>query len=142
PKNKIVAGFIGSPEMNFVAGSVKRGDTLSFSAPQFSLRLPDRYVGALDSYVGRRVILGIRPEHIEIAKSAFFLETIEAKVDVVEPIGAETFVLAHVSGNLTLTVKHPGMGMFPIDSIIHLRPLPGEIHFFDEQTEERIVPLL
>jgi multiple sugar transport system ATP-binding protein len=99
PVNLFVAGFIGSPAMNFLPAEVE-GDTLKL--PIGDVRLSDEQRRAVESAKGRDLIVGIRPEHFEDA--ALVREnrdrgvTTRAKVDVVESMGSELYVHFQVSG--------------------------------------------
>jgi multiple sugar transport system ATP-binding protein len=99
PLNLFVAGFIGSPAMNFLPGEVE-GDTLKL--PIGDVRLSDEQRGAVESAKDRELIVGIRPEDFEDA--ALVREhrdrgaTTKAKVDVVESMGSELYVHFQVSG--------------------------------------------
>ncbi len=96
PVNMFVAGFIGSPPMNFIRGELERsGPDVRFLGPDFSLMLPDRLASAVEERAGRRVAFGIRPE--DIHDRAFAPETDPdntktIRAEVVEPLGAETLV--------------------------------------------------
>jgi multiple sugar transport system ATP-binding protein len=97
PANLFVAGFLGSPPMNFVNGTLRqKGETLAFSEIQggtIQLRLPAKDYPGAKAVIGGPVLLGIRPEDIELAQ---FTSTQEATgsfpaiVDMVEPMGPET----------------------------------------------------
>ncbi|MDB6146349.1 MAG: transporter related protein [Spartobacteria bacterium] len=97
PANLFVAGFLGSPPMNFVHGTLQREDNFlifcEIQSGAIQLRLPvNQRRGALE-YVGRPILLGIRPEDIELAEAASTTERcprFSAIVDIVEPMGAET----------------------------------------------------
>jgi len=96
PVNLFVASFIGSPPMNLLDGAISgRDGALFVSGRGFELRLPSDYAAQLDSYIGREVVLGIRPEHIydrsEVDNPPPGVG-ISARVDLVEPLGSETLV--------------------------------------------------
>jgi multiple sugar transport system ATP-binding protein len=106
PANRFVAGFIGSPPMNFFHGSlVGAGDRLAFrektplgSATPVQVVLPPESSRRFASHRDREIVLGIRPEHLGEAtpeEPAIF----EAIVDLVEPMGAETFLHVHTGGH-------------------------------------------
>ena len=106
PANRFVAGFIGSPPMNFFHGSlVGAGDRLAFrektppgSATPVQVVLPPESSRRFASHRDREIVLGIRPEHLGEATPegpAGF----EAIVDLVEPMGAETFLHVHTGGH-------------------------------------------
>ena len=97
PANLFVAGFLGSPPMNFINGSLRQeGETLAFSeihGGTIQVRLPAKDYPGAEALIGSPVLLGIRPEDIELAQ---FTNTQEATgsfpaiVDMVEPMGPET----------------------------------------------------
>jgi multiple sugar transport system ATP-binding protein len=93
--NKFVAGFIGSPAMNFITGEIIRDEGLCFKAAQMKLRIPDARAAGLAEQIGQLVILGIRPEDIsEYESNASQIPETSAtcRVEVVEPMGNEIFV--------------------------------------------------
>ncbi|SMX33316.1 ABC transporter ATP-binding protein [Actibacterium lipolyticum] len=129
PNNVFVAGFIGSPSMNFVHGMVgmKDGQKRFVSDGGTVLPLPET-----DAQEGQQVIYGIRPEHITVGDGG-----VPMNVVVVEPTGSETQIFAKSSGDLIdALVKdrifaRPGSEIgFVID--------PVNVHLFDRKTEERI----
>jgi multiple sugar transport system ATP-binding protein len=128
PINRFVAGFIGSPAMNFIDGIVA-ADGSSVETPQGE-RLA---IGAVPTAsAGRAVVYGIRPEHLELAGDG-----IPADVAVVEPTGSETQIVArHSCGEIVAAFRErhqisPG-------ERIHLRPRPQAAHLFDAQTGARL----
>jgi multiple sugar transport system ATP-binding protein len=94
PANHFVAGFIGSPAMNFVAGRVEgsAGQALTFNTSGSSLPLPPAAAAELSAFQGRDLILGVRPEDIDRNGSAATTIPTRVRVTVVEPMGSETFV--------------------------------------------------
>ena len=70
PKNKFVAGFIGSPAMNFVGGKIVRNGGLHFDDGTFHVRIPPPHEKALSALIGHAVIFGIRPEDIHLVEGA------------------------------------------------------------------------
>src|SRR5690348_15804144 len=94
PANKFVAGFIGSPSMNFVDTTIEQqGGKIYAKAAGFTLRVPDAKVNAVQGYLGQAITLGIRPEHLlEIHQADASIpedSLIHATVDVVELLGNE-----------------------------------------------------
>jgi multiple sugar transport system ATP-binding protein len=99
PKNLFVAGFIGSPSMNFLPGQLKGGSTVV--TPLGEAELPDRVRQALDkSNTSGSVILGIRPEHFEDASLVLDKPgaTFDAKIDIVEAMGSDVFAYFLMKG--------------------------------------------
>ncbi|MGV1905483.1 ABC transporter ATP-binding protein [Agrobacterium cavarae] len=105
PENRFVAGFVGSPKMNFLPGKVAHetaeGVTITLDhAPTFSLTLP---VAARPG-IGAPITLGIRPEHFEDAGKAVDLTV---AVDVAEHLGNTSYVYAHLAEELPLIIERP-----------------------------------
>jgi len=91
PANIFVAGFIGSPSMNMINGTIDMQDGAGLVLAS-GLRVP---IGSADSIrTGEKVVFGIRPEHIEIDPE----NGVEARIDVIEPTGSETHVLVSFGG--------------------------------------------
>ncbi|NJN23871.1 MAG: TOBE domain-containing protein, partial [Acaryochloridaceae cyanobacterium RL_2_7] len=88
PSNRFVAGFIGSPPMNFIQMDVK-GDNLLFH-PTFQLQVPPKWNTILSSRVGQSVVLGIRPEHLSLAQVS--KNSMPVVIDLVEALGNETYI--------------------------------------------------
>src|SRR6266568_3252613 len=129
PKNLFVAGFIGSPAMNFLRGAVRLNGKMEFEAPG-GARLP--LAAAPPSSDGRPVIYGIRPEHFVIADDGG-----EAEVLVVEPTGSELQVVAKIGNEDIIAVFRERHDFKPGDKI-RLKPDPRLAHLFDAFTEQRI----
>jgi multiple sugar transport system ATP-binding protein len=129
PDNIFVAGFIGSPAMNFLRGSVAVNGAASFQGPG-GVRLPLGSAPA-DSD-GRPVVYGIRPEHFVIADDGA-----DAEIQVVEPTGSETQVFAKIGGDEVVAVFRERHRFNPGDKI-RLKPDPGLVHLFDDATGKRI----
>src|SRR5271167_2844042 len=96
PVNKFVAGFIGTPAMNFMEGTLnKKRMGIFFNEENFEIKLPDSFTAQVESHVGREVILGVRPEDIHDkmdAANASPDNTISATVEIIEPLGAEAYL--------------------------------------------------
>jgi multiple sugar transport system ATP-binding protein len=129
PSNLFVAGFIGSPAMNFLTGSLKSNGRLEFVGPSL-VRLP---VAATPAAVeGRQVIYGIRPEHFLIADDGA-----EVEVQVVEPTGSELQVVAKLGEQDIIAVFRERHNFKPGDKI-RLMPNPRLVHLFDVATGKRL----
>jgi multiple sugar transport system ATP-binding protein len=137
-----VAGFIGSPPMNFVPGMVeKKGDAYIFKAASFDIPVPADLGEYLANYVGKEVNFGIRPEDVwDTISSDWIREKVvfESTVDFREIIGAETYVYVHV-GQVALTSRVNGLFEAAPGSkfnvVINLR----KVHFFDPATQKAII---
>ncbi|HEX9670548.1 MAG TPA: sn-glycerol-3-phosphate ABC transporter ATP-binding protein UgpC [Thermoanaerobaculia bacterium] len=138
PANLFVAGFIGTPPMNFVPGTLADGGA-AFVASGFRLPVPER-LRASAGGDGRRVVLGIRPENIREpgrAERGGPTLPLTAKVEFVEPLGHEVIVHGRVGEDLLVAKvdphRAPTMGAeFPL--VLDL----DAIHFFDAASEQRL----
>jgi multiple sugar transport system ATP-binding protein len=130
PKSLFVAGFIGSPPMNFIEGIVQGGDLPSLLTKDgLAIRLPAHIKGLT---VGREVIFGFRPQHLTLNPAGF-----PADVTVVEPTGSETQVNVRVGGIPISILFHDRMTVSPGERI-HLLPDLDRAHVFDKGTGLRI----
>jgi multiple sugar transport system ATP-binding protein len=133
PVNQFVAGFIGSPAMNFLPGVLKRanGTARVELAGGLSLPAPASAHAAAD---GQQVIYGTRPEHMELAGGE---DGVPTEVVVVEPTGADTQVFTKIAG-IEVTSVFRDRHAFRPGQIIRLRPDPGRAHLFDAGTGVRL----
>jgi multiple sugar transport system ATP-binding protein len=129
PGNLFVAGFIGSPAMNFLHGKVKANGRASFEGPN-GVTLPLSVAPAVTD--GRPAVYGIRPEHFAIADDGA-----EAEIVVVEPTGSETQVFAKIGGQDVVAVFRERHKFEPGDKV-RLRPDPTLVHLFDEASGARL----
>jgi multiple sugar transport system ATP-binding protein len=133
PGNVFVAGFIGSPAMNFLEGQLRDEEDGAVFRADGGFRVG--FGGRSLVSPARRVILGIRPEHIVVSDAGA-----PVQVAVVEPTGAATQVNVR-SGEDDITCEfrervpaHPGQPL-------RIAPLPGNVHLFDAETGQRLDPL-
>ena len=130
PANVFVAGFIGSPAMNLLPGVVRRtGAEPAVDVDGASLPVPD--CPGLNE--GRKVIFGIRPEHLMLGGAG----GLAATVVVVEPTGSETHVVLRI-GERDLTAVFRERHAFVPGQAVHLIPQPDVIHIFDADSGDRI----
>lgn len=138
PKNMFVAGFIGSPAMNFINARVKQG-RLFVAGGEFAL--PQDAAAGLQGYEGGEVILGIRPEHIygeDFAPGVSAEHRLNAHIKVVEHLGSENLVYFHVGERLVTAKVHPetkGYNGLDKSFILDLT----KARYFDPVTEDRIL---
>jgi multiple sugar transport system ATP-binding protein len=142
PANKFVAGFIGSPSMNFVDATIQQADgNLYATTPGFRMRVPDLKKASLSSYVGNTVVMGIRPEHLVERSRAVGMvpedSYISAKVDVVELLGNEIFVYLDSNGTILTARMDPDLNLVRGADIEVAAPA-DKIYFFDPKTEAAI----
>jgi multiple sugar transport system ATP-binding protein len=137
PRNTFVAGFIGSPSMNFVAGEIVRDGGAQFRARggTFTTRLPElreqRVAG------GGEVILGIRPEDIRVARPEDRGSTVRVRLDLIEPMGNEIF-LHGSAGEHELTARVAPQSLPEPGTQIALALDDRRLHFFDAATRETL----
>jgi multiple sugar transport system ATP-binding protein len=140
PANKFVAGFIGSPSMNFLDVNVEASDGRLYAVtPGFKMRVPDEKGRMLEKYRGQTVTLGVRPEHL-VERSRLEINappdaTIPVQVDVIELLGNEIFVYLQNAGT-TLTSRMDPDIKLERGQQIEVAAEPHRLHFFDPQTEE------
>jgi multiple sugar transport system ATP-binding protein len=146
PSNLFVAGFIGAPPMNFVAGKLVEagggvGLELDTGIGRKVLNLPFD-PAKLRGKVGQEVVLGLRPERITDARSAHDvddarLQPVEVRVDVIEPTGPDTLVFAQVNGKRIVSRVHPASNPQPLTNMTLLFDVSKAV-LFDPKTEERL----
>ncbi|MBL8702471.1 MAG: sn-glycerol-3-phosphate ABC transporter ATP-binding protein UgpC [Alphaproteobacteria bacterium] len=125
PANTFVAGFIGSPAMNFIEGTLKRnGGAPVLQAGGTSVQLPASAPGK----DGQKVVFGIRPEHLSIGVEG--PDTLNGSILVVEPTGADTQVVAEIAGKHVQAVFTERHAFVP-GAKIALKPKAENIHLFD-----------
>ena len=138
PRNTFVAGFIGSPPMNLITGSILQDGGMCFRANDgaFAVAVPERWHAALQRHEGAPVMFGIRPEHLRIADATD--ETgIAARLDLVEPMGSELY-LSLRTGAHDLTARVSPRSLPPIGNSLTLTPDPEHFHFFDATSTLRL----
>lgn len=147
PANLFVAGFIGSPTMNFVHGNIEPDcDGICFhthnpagNAGTFKLPVQDPKAERLKNLVGQKVVLGLRPEHIQVeSPDTHSGPVINARVDLVEPMGSETYLYASAGAHAFILRIPPGQ-FFTREQPISLVFASSRAHFFDPATERAIV---
>ncbi|RFM23043.1 MAG: sn-glycerol-3-phosphate ABC transporter ATP-binding protein UgpC [Candidatus Thermochlorobacter aerophilum] len=147
PANKFVAGFIGSPAMNFIQGSLYQNGALCFrdKTGMLDVRLPQNIADKLKAYIGADITMGIRPEDIhdvnEVEKVAVAARA-KLHLEIVEPMGNEIFVYLqlptvqetkHLVARLDARTPHEFSDEF--ECVIDVT----RVHFFDNTTEKALV---
>lgn len=142
PANRFVAGFIGSPPMNFVRGGIdKKGDKLVFKARDFEIIIPQDIKESISGYIGKEVFFGIRPGDIIYEKHADWVKerfTLETKVDFRELMGSETFLYLK-TGRTPLIARVDALTDPKSGSSFTVVFNLKKIHFFDTETQKAIV---
>ena len=144
PCNIFVAGFIGTPQMNFINGTLtKQGEDVYFNFENHSVKIPAEKANnpALKEYIGQEVVAGIRPECILDQESAIAANpesTIETFVDVTELMGAEIYLYLQ-TGETHLTARVSSRSTSRAGDTIKVALDVTRMHIFDKDTERCIV---
>lgn len=136
PQNKFVAGFIGSPSMNFIQAKIEGG---AFRLGDERIMPTGSLAKSIQTYEGRTLILGVRPEHLGLCKESEqeYSNRLMGEVTVVEALGAHTDFVADVAGQ-PINVKVEGMAPVRIGQQVQLFIDPGRLHAFDLKTEQAL----
>lgn len=147
PANKFVAGFIGSPAMNFINGSLYQNGTLCFrdKSGMLDMSLPQKVADKLKSYIGKDITVGIRPEDIHtVNETTRIAAAARAKLhlDIVEPMGNEMFLylqLPAVQGSAHLVARIDARQPLELREDFECAIDTEKAHFFDNVTEQALV---
>jgi multiple sugar transport system ATP-binding protein len=143
PNNLFVAGFIGSPQMNFINVNVeKRGSDIYLVFNENEIKLPDWKAKILENsdYIGGELVAGIRPE--DMHDEPAYLESlkdsvIETKIEVIEMLGAETLLYMYC-GDINMTARVNPRTTAKADDVIKIAIDTNKIHLFDKDSERTI----
>ncbi len=142
PVNKFVAGFIGSSPMNFFEGKIEQSTAgMFFNEGTFSVRVEEQQARKLASHTGRPVTFGIRPENLNdvtLVDSVDPEHQFRAKVEVVEPMGAEVFIYLNTGSN-SFIARIDGHDKVSVGQDMSLALNMRKAHFFDRETGDAIV---
>ncbi|WP_224450327.1 ABC transporter ATP-binding protein [Haloprofundus salilacus] len=134
PANMFVADFVGSPSMNFFDVEVHDGVAVGDG---FDYRLPEYHREQVADRNGDAFTLGVRPESVSVSDTAS-AETVTAVVDVVEPIGSDTYLYLHV-GDVECTARVEAKTPIQEGDHIELQFDEESLHLFDAETGENVV---
>ena len=136
PANLFVAGFLGSPAMNLLRGTLQQEDGWQLVMPHTAVPLGslDARAATLKPWLGRQVVVGIRPEDLQPASHA---STLNADVEVVEPIGNEVFLNLRFGDQALVSRVAPSQHVTPGNQLSFRIDADG-IHFFDLESGARI----
>ncbi len=141
PANKFVAGFIGTPPMNFFDGKIRDdAGRLVFDEDNFRVEIPDMWREQLGSYVDKPVTFGARPEDIGSpeAEAQDSPPRVRAKIEVMEPMGSETYLYL-TTGKQSFISRVEAHRQCSVGEELDLAVLMRKAHFFDADSEEAIV---
>jgi multiple sugar transport system ATP-binding protein len=126
PANLFVAGFIGSPAMNMIAGKMDGSVFIASDGTRVDV------TNAPSNSNGRPVTLGVRPEHFHLDGTG-----LPAEILTVEPTGSETQVVAKFAGQEIMGAFRERITAQPGETL-RVRPEPGAVHLFDSESGKRI----
>jgi|MGYP000026989868 multiple sugar transport system ATP-binding protein len=140
PGNLFVAGFIGSPQMNFLDAKVKvNGNDVTLTVGKYNMKLPASKAKAVidGGYDGKTVVMGIRPENVH--DSQMFIETskdsvVECKINVYELLGAEVYLYFDCEGFPMTARVDPRTTARSGDTVKFALDME-KVHLFDKETE-------
>jgi multiple sugar transport system ATP-binding protein len=139
PANKFVAGFIGSPAMNFATVTMVDGNgRITAKNAGLEIEVPGAHAERLRGHVGRQLTLGIRPEDLHVARDADPASlTFPSKVEVVEKLGSEILLDVRVGQDTMVAAVEPTVRAQIADTL-RLAVNPERLHFFDASTEAAV----
>jgi multiple sugar transport system ATP-binding protein len=142
PANTFVAGFIGSPAMNFFEAKLVGSDaSLTVQTRGFEVQVPERRVPDLKQHLGQDVVFGIRPEDIHdkrFTPVGVMAAPITARVDVIEPMGSEHYLYL-VVGDKAFVARVDPRSTASVGQEMEVAFNMDNMHLFDAQTEEAIL---
>ena len=142
PVNKFVAGFIGSPSMNFLDGEVVDEGGLRLRGTGFDFPVPEHLRSAVSARSDRKLTLGLRPEHFTLpgvgGSETSTFAPVALEVNVAEYIGSSQFLAAHLGGVPVTAAVEVGPRSEPLTSGEYLFDI-SRLYLFDPKTEEAVV---
>lgn len=143
PCNAFVAGFIGSPQMNFVDALLsKEGNDIYATFGDNKIKIPEGKINQeVENHVGKEVILGIRPEHLHDDEAMLSMSqdaVVTAYVEVTEMLGSETNLYLQIAGK-QFTAKVNQRSTAKLGDTIKVAFETNKLHIFDKETEETII---
>ena len=135
PANRFVAGFIGSPAMNFITvTATDNSGAIWLANSGLRIKVPGAYAARLREHAGRELTFGVRPEDLRLASAADSSEmSFDSVVEVIEQLGSETLLDVKVGPNAMVAAVPPMTGL-KIRDQIRLSLNPERLHFFDAKT--------
>jgi multiple sugar transport system ATP-binding protein len=141
PDNLFVAGFIGSPAMNFFPGTLTRTDGKVFvDGGTFQVQIPENRINVYAPYEGKQIIFGIRPEDIHnplFAPPGIIAQPVNAKIDVTELMGNEIFVYLK-NGDHSFVARVDPRSRYQMSDDVQMTFNMENMQIFDRETEKAI----
>ena len=141
PINRFVAGFIGSPSMNFAEVHMEgSGDSARLVGPgDWSIPLPNRYRDAATPRAGKTLVAGFRPEHLDIGEASQGVGAFQARADVVEYLGNEELLHVNAADQDIVAIVDSSHRVRPGDIVNLMLPL-DKLHLFDGESGLTLAP--
>jgi multiple sugar transport system ATP-binding protein len=139
PNNKFVAGFIGSPPMNFLTVKVLDEGGLVLDEGTFKIRPDKTHAEYLTKYTGKEVYFGIRPEDLCYTENPGGDNNIPAKVTVVEPLGADIHLWLTTQTQPMVARTEPNYE-FKVGDSANFSPRMEKARYFDKEGEQALIP--
>jgi multiple sugar transport system ATP-binding protein len=140
PGNKFVAGFIGSPPMNFLTVTVaEEGDAIVLDEGSFKIKAAPEHTEHLKKYSGKEIYFGIRPEDLVFTENSGAENALPLTVTVVEPLGADTTLWLSTKTQPMVARTEPTHN-FKVDQAVHFVPHMEKARYFDKESELTILP--
>lgn len=140
PINRFVAGFIGSPPMNFLTVQIKEEGNKIFIVEddqQLEIQSNTPHYERLKSYIGKEIIFGVRPEDLQHTEKAEEGKTIKTEVTVVEPLGAEVHIYVNTAKHSMISRVDPRV-LPHVGDTIYFIPDWSKVIFFDIESEKAL----
>lgn len=128
PRNTFVAGFIGSPRMNFIEGTIRSLGATSVIVEAIGLPQIEFPGISPDLAAGQLVTIGVRPEHLEASSAA---DAWPLRIDIAEQHGAASYLHCSVDGGTRIMVHQPGQSPVRSGDVLRVLPAPGQWRLFD-----------
>jgi len=138
PTNLFVAGFIGSPTMNFIDCEIDHENQNLLVFGQQNYQIPEDISKKLQKAKSEKLILGIRPEHIKITPETH-PDSYEVEITVIEYLGAETLVTIEFPDKISAMTVSPGFYPGRMGDKAYISFSPEQIHVFDSETEMNLI---
>jgi multiple sugar transport system ATP-binding protein len=139
PVNKFVAGFIGSPAMNFLSVKVvEKGGSIVLQEEAFEIKPASIHADALKKYIGKEIFFGIRPEDMLFSEKPAAENNIALKISVIEPLGADIHLWLS-TGSQPLVARTEAHYVFKVGDTVNFIPRLEKARYFDKETEFAIL---
>ena len=133
PVDLFVAGFIGSPGMNFISTDIKNGKELIADEGNIQIRIPEKYREVIAPFAGKSIVLGVRPEDISLTSLGNNSAEVSLNLEVFEPMGNETF-LYFTTGKTSIVCRSPEIISYKPNETYSVYLNLDKIHCFDSET--------